>query len=197
MMRKAEEAGVSPEDATKEENFPIERARLRRMPVYLALFAVATIGYGWCMQGNINLAGPLILQIISKYKSNAMRNIRFAEQLSSWIYVYFHYEYNSDTYNRSRPFSRLGHHSMCMLFLARLFSYFNVNGYISAQNNLIRCLLGAGLVALIDIITNALQPGWTYTLLGCIAGLMCPLIYLAMWLGPRCRAKRRPNTLAK
>ena len=51
--------------------------------------------------------------------------------------------------------------------------------------------MGAALVAIMDIILNALNPGWTYVLLGGICALMGPLIYLAMWLGPRCRATRR------
>jgi MFS family permease len=68
MIRKAEEdgeKGIRPEDVTREENFPIERARLRTTPMYLALFVATTIGYGWCLQKNVNLAVPLILQIIS------------------------------------------------------------------------------------------------------------------------------------
>ena len=69
MIRKAEaddEKGMRPEDVTKEENFPIERARLRTAPVYLAVFVIATVGYGWCLQSKVNLAVSLILQIISE-----------------------------------------------------------------------------------------------------------------------------------
>lgn len=69
MIRKAEadrEKGMRPEDVTKEENFPIEHARLRTTPIYLAVFVSATLGYGWCLQKNVNLAVPLILQIISE-----------------------------------------------------------------------------------------------------------------------------------
>ena len=60
------EKKVAAEDVTKEEHFPIEYARLRTMPVYLAIFVVATIGYGWCLHAKVSLAGPLVLQIISK-----------------------------------------------------------------------------------------------------------------------------------
>lgn len=62
---------------------------------------------------------------------------------------------------------------------------------IMLQNNLVRCSLGAGLIAVINAILDALKPGWTYVLLGSICALMGPLIYLETWLGPRCRAKRR------
>ena len=69
MIRKAEadgEKSIRPEDTTREENFPIERARLKTTPIYLAVFVTATVGYGWCLQKNVNLAVPLILQIISE-----------------------------------------------------------------------------------------------------------------------------------
>lgn len=59
-------SGIRPEDVMEEENFPIERARLRTMPLYLAVFAAATVGYGWCLQKNVHLAAPLILQITSE-----------------------------------------------------------------------------------------------------------------------------------
>jgi len=69
MIRVAEadsEKGVRPEDVTREENFPIEHARLRAAPIYLSAFVFATLGYGWCLQKNVNMAVPLILQIISE-----------------------------------------------------------------------------------------------------------------------------------
>ena len=53
-------------DVTRDENFPIEMARLRTMPIYVAVFVACTIGYGWCLQARVSLAGPLILQIISE-----------------------------------------------------------------------------------------------------------------------------------
>ena len=59
------EKNFATDDVTKE-NFPIEYARLRTMPVYFGIFVVATIGYGWCLHANVSLAGPLVLQIISK-----------------------------------------------------------------------------------------------------------------------------------
>ena len=54
------------EDVTKDEHFPIEYARLRTMPVYFAIYVVAAIGYGWCLQAKVSLAGPLVLQVISE-----------------------------------------------------------------------------------------------------------------------------------
>jgi hypothetical protein len=59
------EKKILPEDVTKEENFPIERARLRTMPAYLLVFVAFCIGHGWCIDRKVNIAGPLILQIVS------------------------------------------------------------------------------------------------------------------------------------
>lgn len=75
------EAGMLVEDVTKEENFPIELARLRKMPVYLGIFCAATIGYGWTLQEKVSIAVPLILQVLSKflmsYCSHAHLNLSF------------------------------------------------------------------------------------------------------------------------
>ena len=58
---------VEDEDAvTRDEHFPLEYARLRTMPAYFAIFVVVAIGYGWCLQAKVSLAGPLVLEVISK-----------------------------------------------------------------------------------------------------------------------------------
>lgn len=51
--------------------------------------------------------------------------------------------------------------------------------------------MAAGLVAIINIITNALRPGWTYVLLGGLCTSAIPLLYVSMRIGPGWRAKRR------
>ncbi|KAI8981383.1 MFS general substrate transporter [Trametes punicea] len=58
------EKRIRPEDVTREEHFPIELARLRLMPVFFAVYVAACIGYGWCLKAGVNIAGPLILQIV-------------------------------------------------------------------------------------------------------------------------------------
>ncbi|KAI0653268.1 MFS general substrate transporter [Cubamyces menziesii] len=58
------ESTIHPEDVTKDEHFPIEYARLRLMPVFFALYAASCIGYGWCLQARVSIAGPLVLQFI-------------------------------------------------------------------------------------------------------------------------------------
>ncbi|KAI0094287.1 MFS general substrate transporter [Irpex rosettiformis] len=61
------ECGILSQDVTKDENFPLEYARLRMVPLYYAVYVATVIGYGWCLDKKVNIAGPLILQIIIGY----------------------------------------------------------------------------------------------------------------------------------
>ena len=45
--------------------FPIERARLRSVFPFLALSAIATVGYGWTLQASTPIAAPLMMQFIT------------------------------------------------------------------------------------------------------------------------------------
>jgi hypothetical protein len=76
------ESKIRPEDVTKEENFPVEYARFRTIPVYSLIYIASCIGYGWCLDKKVNLAGPLIIQIISE----CLR--RFSSQDSVILRVY-------------------------------------------------------------------------------------------------------------
>ncbi|KZS92540.1 MFS general substrate transporter [Sistotremastrum niveocremeum HHB9708] len=61
---------------------------------------------------------------------------------------------------------------------------------ITAANNLFRCSAGAALVAVEDLILDALGPGWTFVLFGVICLVFYPLSYLEMKSGSRFREKR-------
>ena len=65
--RNEPESKVLPEDVTKEEYFPVEYARLRTVPVYYGTYIAATIAYGWCLDKKVNIAAPLIFQILSEW----------------------------------------------------------------------------------------------------------------------------------
>ncbi|KAI0785014.1 major facilitator superfamily domain-containing protein [Abortiporus biennis] len=65
---------VKPEDITKDDNFPIEVARFRTMPYYLFVFTGCCVGYGWCLQQRVNIAGPLVLHILMGYTTIAILN---------------------------------------------------------------------------------------------------------------------------
>ena len=47
------------------EGFPIEKTRLTIMPFYAGVFVASCIAYGWLLERKVQLAGPLIMQIIS------------------------------------------------------------------------------------------------------------------------------------
>ncbi|KAJ8519675.1 hypothetical protein ONZ45_g3423 [Pleurotus djamor] len=143
-------------EVTKDENFPIEKARLRTVPYFLALYVGCVMGYGWCLQKRVSIAGPLVLQAIIGYISVAIMNTT-QTLLVDWL-----------------P---------------------SQGSSVTACNNLVRCSLGASLVAVIDVMLRRLTPGWTYLLLGGACILISPLILVIRWIGPRYRAKRRAARL--
>ncbi|KAF9476062.1 MFS general substrate transporter [Pholiota conissans] len=59
----------------QEENFPLEKARLRLMPVYIAVMAACCAGYGWAVQTRVNIAVPLILHFIFGFTGIAIMNV--------------------------------------------------------------------------------------------------------------------------
>ncbi|PPQ83614.1 hypothetical protein CVT25_006299 [Psilocybe cyanescens] len=62
---------------------------------------------------------------------------------------------------------------------------------VTACNNLIRCILSAVIVSVIELIIKALGTGWTYVIMSSMSFLSVPLIYVAMRIGPRYRVKRQ------
>ncbi|KZL72473.1 MFS general substrate transporter [Colletotrichum tofieldiae] len=60
----------------------------------------------------------------------------------------------------------------------------------TACTNLVRCLLAALLVGLIDRMTSALRISWSYVLLGGVCALLLPLMYIELKIGPKWRLKR-------
>ena len=79
--------------------------------------------------------------------------------------------------------------SACVSYILHYFAAFLLIELF--QNNLVRCSFGAVMVSVIDLIVSALGAGWTYVLLAGICLACSPMIWLAIWIGPRCRAKRR------
>lgn len=54
--------------------------------------------------------------------------------------------------------------------------------------------MGAGVVAAITPITDAIGPGWTYTLCGGLCLLMWPALLVELKLGPGWRKKREERS---
>ncbi|CAA7265936.1 unnamed protein product [Cyclocybe aegerita] len=61
-------------DITKEESFPLEKARLRWMPYYILIMGAACAGYGWALERRVSLAVPLVLQFLIGSVSIAIMN---------------------------------------------------------------------------------------------------------------------------
>jgi hypothetical protein len=64
-LEKDSEKPVDVAKATKDIAFPIEKARLRSLPLLIGAFCACVIGYGWMLEAKVNIAGPLIFQIAS------------------------------------------------------------------------------------------------------------------------------------
>ncbi|KAJ1302720.1 hypothetical protein OPQ81_003035 [Rhizoctonia solani] len=64
---------------------------------------------------------------------------------------------------------------------------------ITASNNFVRCLLGAGTISIQDFVINAINPGWTYVLFSGICLLTVPLFVIEWRYGPIWRRKRASN----
>lgn len=69
-LKARREDSISQEDAilevTKEDAFPIEKARLRSSFFYLFILAACNFGYGWALKKRVSIAVPLILHFIGK-----------------------------------------------------------------------------------------------------------------------------------
>ncbi|KAJ5902164.1 hypothetical protein N7495_002692 [Penicillium taxi] len=62
------------QDSTQDEDFPVEYARLRTMPIHLFLFVGCAIAWGWCIERKLSIAGPLILQVVLGWTSISILN---------------------------------------------------------------------------------------------------------------------------
>ncbi|EIW79693.1 MFS general substrate transporter [Coniophora puteana RWD-64-598 SS2] len=150
-------SGTDPEKAATHESgstdldFPVEKARLRIVPLFILINAAATFGYGWCLQKKVNLAGPLILTIIQGFVSVAIMSSQ-------------------------------------QTLLVDLVP--TQGSSVTACNNIVRCALGAASVSVIDLIIKAVGPGWTFVIYGFICLISLPMVWLAEYIGPKCRAKR-------
>ncbi|EIM87227.1 MFS general substrate transporter [Stereum hirsutum FP-91666 SS1] len=148
-----EEKGMdSDEEGDIRDDFPIEKARLRTMPLYSFFFIAVTLGYGWCVQAKVSIAGPLILQFLLGYLFNAIMNTT----------------------------------STLLIDLVP-----TQGSSITACNNIVRCFLGAAVMSVINMILDALKPGWTHVLLAGLCIAVCPLLYVEMRWGPVWRERRR------
>ncbi|KAF5392745.1 hypothetical protein D9757_000816 [Collybiopsis confluens] len=72
--RKAEGASSEKKMGRYDADYPIEKARLRLLPLFMVFFIGSTIGYGWCIERQVNISGPLIFQFIVGYTAIIVLN---------------------------------------------------------------------------------------------------------------------------
>ncbi|KAG8718982.1 hypothetical protein FRC08_003904 [Ceratobasidium sp. 394] len=83
--------------------------------------------------------------------------------------------------------------SMCVMTINQTIlvdMYPSQGSSITASNNFVRCLLGAGTISIQDFIINAINPGWMYVLFCGICVLTIPAFVLEWRYGATWREKR-------
>lgn len=206
--REDEEEGGNGQDHC----FPKEVARLRTMPAHLVVLVGATVGWGACIGTSAHIAITLVLQVICEYWSVAVTYPAVTNDMDcavGWIGMAV---LNTSTtllidilQSQSSGATAcvslvlisyflfalcrgpgLLHHipnsktDFCSRFLPPLF-----------QVNLVRCSLGAVIVAVTDrMVTSRLGYIGSYGLLGGVTALCIPLMYLEMKVGSRIRMRR-------
>ncbi|KAL1760967.1 major facilitator superfamily domain-containing protein [Schizophyllum commune] len=135
-----------------------DAARMRLISFAFPTYIALCIGFGWCLEAKVNIAGPLI----------------FLFFIGAFVVMIM---------------------NMVQTLLADLMPR---NGAaMTACNNLLRCVIAAALVSVIQLLLNALGPGLTYVLLGGVCTvLFIPCIWYVLRTGPMWREKRR-TTLAQ
>jgi len=104
------EKGMSPLEITDESNFPIEKARLRTSPIYLAVSVASCIGYGWTMHRKVHIAVPLLLHFICKlHRSLAVLTLK---TFNSRLLVGCNNEHDTDVDRGLGPVAGFGCNSM-------------------------------------------------------------------------------------
>ncbi|KAI5896821.1 MFS general substrate transporter [Schizophyllum commune H4-8] len=74
-MRQRWLVGRGPDEGEKGPvGFPIERARLRLIPLHILVFAGCVIGWGWSLEAGVHLAAPLCLSLPIGYTFNVVLN---------------------------------------------------------------------------------------------------------------------------
>lgn len=64
---------LSAEQAAKDENFPIEKARMRMVLFHLIVYTACCAGYGWCLEKKVSIVVALVLQVACKFSSGLTR----------------------------------------------------------------------------------------------------------------------------
>jgi hypothetical protein len=113
------EKGADPKAIENDPSFPIEQARLHTLPYIMFVYAACVVGYGWALQSGVNIAVPLIMQIISKffvpvsYLQFMLHDLASHQLSCSWHDCHPHHERYPDSTGGPGAQSGILHHCMC------------------------------------------------------------------------------------
>ncbi|KAG8219481.1 hypothetical protein J3R82DRAFT_417 [Butyriboletus roseoflavus] len=79
------ENSVPAGQVARDETFPIEQARMQMAPFHLIVYTACCAGYSWCLEKEVNIAAPLMLQMICKFFPTISRHAN-AEQLHKCLF---------------------------------------------------------------------------------------------------------------
>ncbi|KAK3352825.1 major facilitator superfamily domain-containing protein [Lasiosphaeria hispida] len=137
--------------------FPIEKARLQVAYPFLAAGITSTICYGWLLQAETHIAGPLVMLFVIGLcitGSFAILNTLIVDL------------------SPGAPATAI------------------------AANNFVRCLTGAGVTAVIELMLKSLGRGWTYTFWALTLVVFAPALFFLTRFGPQWREERRIGLLS-
>ncbi len=131
--------------------FPIEKARLRTVWLYILVSATATLGYGWALEYRTQLAAPLAMQFLIGLAVTGIFNV-------------------------------------CNTLVVDLHSDQAVTA--SAAVSITRCGAAAAGVSVLQMLFDAVGPGWTFTIIAGVCYGTVPILWLEREKGWQWRLER-------
>ena len=139
-------------------NFPIERARLEVVMPLLYAACVLILIYGWLLDAEVSVAGPLVILPFFGFAVSAMFKVM----------------------------------SILMIDIAP-----GRPATATAAFNLVRCLFGAVLTAVITPMINAMGRGWAFTFISLVWIIFSPMLLAVVKWGPQWRRERAAKDAAR
>ena len=139
-------------------NFPIERARLEVVMPLLYASCVLIVIYGWLLDAEVSVAGPLVILPFLGFTVSAMFKVL----------------------------------SILMIDIAP-----GRPATATAAFNLVRCLLGAALTAVITPMIDKMGRGWAFTFISLVWVIFSPAFFAVIKWGPQWRRERAVKEAAR
>jgi multidrug resistance protein len=119
--------------------FPVEKARLRSVWIYIFMSSTATLGYGWTLETKTHLAAPLAMQFIIGLAVTGIFNV-----LNTLVV----------DLPPKQPATA------------------------SAAVSVTRCFLAATGVSVLQLLFDAIGPGWTFTFIAALCYSTVPFLWI-------------------